>query len=101
MVQITIRAPPGSFNGGRSTMAEKSERWLGIIGSGMSLFPSLEPRRALDEKTRDPGMIRTCDPRFRKAMLYPAELRGQRAREIRCENRFGNRATLGICTGGS
>ena len=23
-----------------------------------------------------PGMIRTCDPQFRKLMLYPAELRG-------------------------
>ena len=23
----------------------------------------------------DPGRIRTCDPRFRKPVLYPAELR--------------------------
>jgi len=23
-----------------------------------------------------PGMIRTCDPRFRKPVLYPTELRG-------------------------
>jgi hypothetical protein len=27
-------------------------------------------------KERDPGMIRTCDIRFRKAVFYPAELRG-------------------------
>ena len=24
-----------------------------------------------------PGRTRTCDPRFRKAVLYPAELRAQ------------------------
>jgi hypothetical protein len=24
----------------------------------------------------DPDRIRTCDPQFRKLMLYPAELRG-------------------------
>jgi hypothetical protein len=27
-------------------------------------------------KNGDPGMTRTCDPWFRKPMLYPAELRG-------------------------
>lgn len=27
----------------------------------------------------DPGMTRTCDPWFRKPLLYPAELRGLRA----------------------
>jgi hypothetical protein len=28
-----------------------------------------------DSKTGDPGMTRTCDLRFRKPSLYPAELR--------------------------
>src|SRR3982074_613194 len=32
-------------------------------------------RGALARKTGDPGMTRTCDLRFRKPSLYPAELR--------------------------
>ena len=28
------------------------------------------------EEDGDPGMIRTCDKRFRKPLLYPSELRG-------------------------
>ena len=35
MVQKISRALFGSFSGGRSTMAENSARWLGIMGSGM------------------------------------------------------------------
>ena len=29
-----------------------------------------------NDKAGDPDRIRTCDPQFRKLMLYPAELRG-------------------------
>src|SRR6516225_11935208 len=36
MVHTTMRAPPGSFSGGRSTMAEYSQRSRGIIGPVMS-----------------------------------------------------------------
>ena len=28
------------------------------------------------DRNGDPGMIRTCDKRFRKPLLYPSELRG-------------------------
>jgi hypothetical protein len=31
----------------------------------------------MSEKDGAPGRSRTCDPRFRKPMLYPAELRAQ------------------------
>ena len=39
MVQKTSRAPPGSFSGGRSTIAEKSQRSRG----SMELFMSAPP----------------------------------------------------------
>src|SRR5262245_16275416 len=39
-----------------------------------------------------PGRIRTCDPGFRKAVLYPAELRGQAAGP--CMDRLGNGRTM-------
>ena len=38
------------------------------LGNGLGVPPS-EERNAL-------GMARTCDPRFRKPVLYPTELRG-------------------------
>src|SRR5580698_3526460 len=36
MVQTIMRAPPGSFSGGRSTMAEYSERSRGSMGPVMA-----------------------------------------------------------------
>jgi hypothetical protein len=41
MVQNTSRASFGSFSGGRSTMAENSARWLGIMGSVMARTSTL------------------------------------------------------------
>src|SRR6187455_1169260 len=38
MVQNTMRALPGSFSGGRSTIAEYSDRSRGIMGLGMTLL---------------------------------------------------------------
>src|SRR5271155_3569389 len=38
MVQNTTRAPPGSFNGGRSEIAEKSARSRGSIGLARARF---------------------------------------------------------------
>ena len=34
----------------------------------------------LPENIGVPGRTRTCDPQFRKLLLYPAELRGQRGK---------------------
>src|ERR1700679_1969592 len=38
-----------------------------------------------DSKTGDPGMTRTCDLRFRKPSLYPAELRDRSLPPLRRE----------------
>jgi hypothetical protein len=42
----------------------------------LDLHFSLQPSALL---VGAPGRSRTCDPRFRKPMLYPAELRAQPA----------------------
>src|ERR1700704_4449732 len=41
-------------------------------------------------KTGDPGMTRTCDLRFRKPSLYPAELRDRisNINDLRCPSIF-------------
>src|SRR5579864_7778092 len=49
MVQTIMRAPPGSFSGGRSTMAEYSERSRGSMGpvmAGGTLFNWFGDRRS-------------------------------------------------------
>src|SRR5438874_1655874 len=50
----------------------------------------------------DPGRNRTCDPRFRKAVLYPTELRGLIGRRrlarfilTRTRNEWGHRRACG------
>ena len=54
-------------------------------GTPFSGLPSRSPVRLLlacRAKAGAPGRSRTCDPRFRKPMLYPAELRARGKRNI-------------------
>lgn len=46
---------------------------------GTNTHPLRHCRKCLIHKrfTNAPGKIRTCDPRFRKPMLYPTELRAR------------------------
>src|SRR6185503_14721704 len=58
MVQNTMRALPGSLSGGRSTMAEKSARWLGSMGLDIVKLPYVIPGFAPSAR---PGMTsRRC-----------------------------------------
>src|SRR5688572_18977197 len=41
--------------------------------------PAVRRRRNEGESNGAPGRSRTCDPRFRKPVLYPAELRAREA----------------------
>ncbi len=43
--------------------------------------------------TCDSGAIRTLDPRLRRALLYPAELRNQTMPEKRCKNTLFEKTT--------
>ena len=51
---------------------------------------ALGPRRQESKST--PGRIRTCDLRFRRPLLYPAELRAQPFGRQPLEARFGPRS---------
>lgn len=63
-----------------------------MVCFGCKLFVKFTQRK------RDPGEIRTPDTRFRKAVLYPAELRGQRARrKYDVGNAFESTASLRCC----
>ena len=47
------------------------------FGSDERAFAACYKPSESQEETGAPGTIRTCDPRFRKPVLYPTELRGQ------------------------
>jgi len=50
-----------------------------------------------DAKNGDPGMTRTCDLRFRKPPLYPAELRDREAASYQSGRALASRANCHIC----
>src|SRR5438105_10638164 len=49
-----------------------------IIGRSFTPLLASKPQKEILGKNGDPGMTRTCDLRFRKPPLYPAELRDRR-----------------------
>ncbi|CCE12075.1 hypothetical protein BRAS3843_930010 [Bradyrhizobium sp. STM 3843] len=64
-------------------------------------------RALVETKAGDPGMTRTCDLRFRKPPLYPAELRDrirhdvQEQRRLHSRRRPGSEASASALTGPS
>jgi hypothetical protein len=76
--------------------------------SGKRLARSLPRQVANPDDHSVPGKSRTCDQRFRKALLYPAELRGRVPAGVRCRRRFCayhsrgglGRAEMGVLDGG-
>src|SRR3546814_6686497 len=71
-------APPARFE--RTTFplgGDKSFNKNHLLNNDLSLR-TVEPGASLGQLLLgDPGTIRTCDLRLRRASLYPAELRGQ------------------------
>jgi hypothetical protein len=70
------RSPLGPVAKGIEQRFPKQRVWRSKSLKSLKILDGVAP--AWHWWMRDPGMTRTCDPWFRKPMLYPAELRGQR-----------------------
>ncbi len=75
----------GIHRKGRKSLAEEFQKDL------KNAFPHPPP-----EGIFAPGTARTCDPRFRRPMLYPTELREHKATEIIPRPPLNASSTAGI-----
>jgi hypothetical protein len=62
----------------KSKIAIESGPPLTATTSSLGNFPKLSTSQLLG----DSGRIRTCDPRLRRPLLYPTELRNQMVRSV-------------------
>ncbi len=72
----TTKAPIGTSPRLAARIAEAIQRSIKVSSSDSIQDPFKEPKKkpaAFRRRARAPSRIRTCDPRFRRPMLYPAE----------------------------
>jgi integrase len=82
-------ATPGSGSGATSPVAAAAAAsGAAILFHGFSMNGSGR-REILNDLAGTPGRIRTCDPRLRRPLLYPAELRAQTCASTAYSTRWG------------